>query len=62
MVAMATRPSGRRATGSPQTEITTVMLGHTAFNGYVMNYPPPERSEFLQPEMRKIVDAYFTRI
>jgi hypothetical protein len=37
-------------------------LGHTAFNGYVMNYPPPERSEFLQPEMRKIVDAYFTRV
>jgi hypothetical protein len=37
-------------------------LGHTAFNGYVMNYPPPARAEFLQPEMRKIVDAYFTRI
>ena len=37
-------------------------LGHTAFNGYVMNYPPPERSEFLQPEMLKIVDAYFTRV
>ena len=32
-------------------------LGRTAFNGYVMNYPPPERSEFLQPEMQKIVDA-----
>jgi hypothetical protein len=37
-------------------------LGHTAFNGYVMNYPPPDRSEFLQPEMRKIVESYFCKL
>ncbi len=36
-------------------------LGHQASNGYVMNYFPPERSEFLPYELNKIVGAYFCK-
>jgi hypothetical protein len=34
---------------------------HNSFDGYVMNYPPPDRSEFLRSDMNKIVGSYFCK-
>lgn len=34
---------------------------HVAFDGYVMNYPPPDRSEFLPYQMKKVVGSYFCK-
>jgi hypothetical protein len=34
---------------------------HVALDGNVMNYPPPDRSEFLHSQMNRIVGSYFCK-